>query len=103
MELCVKIVRFISAEPQPGIVACEFVDAECRTHTVIDKVPIFSSVDLDERSHYPKPGVVRCEILDAWEDASAREVVRITTRRDGVESTEGLSEFAVLRKQLLQT
>jgi len=103
MDLPVQIVRFGSHEPQPGVVACEFVDAENQTHIIIDKVPIFSAVHLDERDSYPLAGSVRCEQLAAWRDARGRELVRITTGRDGVESTEGLSEFVVLRNQLLLT
>jgi hypothetical protein len=97
MQLAVQIVRFIDESPQPGIVACEFVDAEDRAHTFIDKVPIFSSAALDERSSYPLAGVVRCKVLATWGDAG-RELARISTDRDGVESTTGLSEFVVTKK-----
>ena len=102
MELSVQIVRFVSREPQPGVVACEFVDADNRTHTIVDKLAIFTAVDLDDLGPYPTNGVVRCEVLGTWKNPEGRELVRITTRRDGVESTEGLSEFVVLRKQLLE-
>jgi hypothetical protein len=100
VNLIVRIVRFVSAETQPGIVACEFLDAQNRIHTIIDKVPIFAVESLDERDSYPLPGVVRCEILASWRDAEGRELTRITTRCDGVESTEGLSEFVVLGQQV---
>ena len=40
-DLAVQIVRFVD-ECQPGVVACEFVDADGHLHTLIDKVPIFS-------------------------------------------------------------
>jgi hypothetical protein len=50
MELAVQIVRFVNDEPQPGIVACEFVDAEGRCHTLIDKVSGFSASLLDASS-----------------------------------------------------
>jgi len=76
MELVVQIVRFVSDDPQPGIVACEFADAESRTHTVIDKVYIFHHRLLDERGSYPLPGTVRCEALAAWTDTNGRELVR---------------------------
>src|SRR5262249_13899900 len=93
--LCVQIVRFVD-EHQPGWVECVFTDAEGRKHKFVDKVPIFSSDDLDERSVYPRAGGARCEVLTRWNDADGRELVRVTTARpDGVESTEGLSEFVV--------
>jgi hypothetical protein len=100
MQLVVQIVRYISHEPQPGIVACEFADAENRIHTLIDKVPIFSVNHLDETDSYPQSGCVRCEVSSTWRDEEGHELAKITTNRDGVESTEGLSEFVVLTKQL---
>ena len=101
MNLLVQIIRYVSREPQPGIVACEFTDAENRTHTLIDKVPIFSVSDLNEADSYPQPGLVRCDIVNTWWEEDGRELVRISTSRDGVESTEGQSGFVVLRKQLV--
>jgi hypothetical protein len=100
MNLAVRIVRFVSREPQPGIVACEFTDAENRIHTLIDKIPIFSLNNLDETDSFPQSGSVRCEVSSTWWDEEGRELANITTNRDGVESTEGLSEFVVLTRQL---
>ncbi|SRR5216683_3635223 len=101
MELAVQIVRFVDDEPQPGIVACEFVDADGHRHTLIDKVPICSGERLDANSAYPQPGAVRCEALARWQDTNGRDVVRITIDLpDHVESSEGVSEFVVLSGQL---
>jgi hypothetical protein len=100
MELAVQIMRFVD-DPQPGVVAAEFVDAVGRRHTLIDKIHLFSEAMLDASSAYPQPGAVRCEVLLRKQDAQKREIVRITTLRpDSVESTEGLSEFEVLPPQL---
>lgn len=55
MNLVVSIIRFVD-DTQPGVVACEFEDAEGRRHTVIDKVPIFTCEPLDAESIYPKLG-----------------------------------------------
>ncbi len=101
LELAIQVVRFVDEAPQPGVVACEFVDAEGRCHTLIDKVPGFSAKPLDARSAYPQAGVVRCEALARWRDAAGRDLVRITTKLpDHVESTEGASEFVVLSTQM---
>jgi hypothetical protein len=96
-ELAVDIVRFVD-DCQPGIVASEFVDAEGRRHTLIDKIPIFSSdYSLDANSIYPQPGAVRCTVLERWSDEEGREFVSISTSSpDGVDSTEGDTEFVVL-------
>ncbi len=101
MELAVQIVRFVDDEPQPGIVSCEFVDAEGRRHTLIDKVPGFSTEALDAHSPYPQAGSVSCEALAKWQNAAGRDLVRITINVPWhIESTEGVSEFVVLSAQL---
>jgi hypothetical protein len=101
MELAVEIVRFVSDEPQPGIVACELVDAEGRIHTFIDKVPGFTVKMLDAYSSYPLKGTLRCKKLATWRDENDRDVVRISTQSpDGIDSTEGITEFVVLASQL---
>ena len=90
MELPVTITKYLGDDPQPGIVECEFVDAANRTHVIVDRL-------LSEQDSYPIPATVRCQVLDAWTDATGKEVVRIKT----LESTEGITEFVVLKKQLL--
>jgi hypothetical protein len=80
-------------------VASEFVDAEGRVHTLIDKFPIFTAETLVADSHYPQPGDIRCEILSRTQDSRGRDLVHIRIL-PGVESTEGLSEFVVLPEHL---
>jgi len=99
-DLAVSIVRFVE-DYQPGIVACEFADAESRCHTFIGKLPYFTAEPLDASSRYPQSGAAQCLILDQWCDAEGRELVRISTDVDCyIESVEGLTEFVVLRKQI---
>lgn len=99
--LKVKIVRYVD-DCQPGIVECEFQDAQGRSHKVIDKVPIFTDELLSAQSTYPAPGAIACEILDQWRDTRGRDLVRISIARPwGDESTEGLSEFIVVASQLM--
>jgi len=100
-QLDLKIVRCVDDEHFPGWLECEFVDIEGRSHSVIDKVPMFSLDPLDKNSCYPQPGLLYCEILKTWRDPLRRELVRITIDRPyHVESTEGLSEFVVLATQI---
>jgi hypothetical protein len=99
--LAVEIVRFVD-DHQPGWVECEFVDAEGRRHTIVDKVPILSLEPLEATSKYPQAGFVQCEVLNRWEDDKGRKLARISTARPiDIESTEGLSEFVVLSAQLI--
>jgi len=96
-DLAVTIVRFVD-DGFPGWVECQFADAEGRVHTIVDKYPMLSSQTLDADSRYPQPGEIECEVLSRSPDSAGREVVRIRTL--GIESTEGLSEFAVTPGQL---
>jgi hypothetical protein len=100
VDLAVEIVRFLD-DYQPGIVACEFVDANGRRHAFIEKAPVFSLEDLNADSKYPLSGSARCVVLNRWCDANERELVSISTAEPfGIESTEGLSEFVVLQAQV---
>lgn len=93
------IVRFVD-ETQPGIIECEFIDANQRVHRLVDKVPIFSERDLWKESQYPQPGSVQCQILEEFSDASGRGLVRIIFGRPD-ESLDGETEFIVERSQIL--
>ena len=99
-ELLLKIVRFVD-DYQPGFVACEFTDSNGYLHTIIDKVPTFTSDYLESTSSYPRAGAARCEVLESFRDDTGRALVRITIDRpDGIESTQGVSEFLVLESQV---
>jgi hypothetical protein len=101
MELAVDIVRFVSDEPQPGVVACEVWDAKGRKHAFIDKVPGFTAEVLDASSGYPQRGGIRCKKMATWRDENGRDVVRISTEfPDHIESSEGVLEFDVFANQL---
>jgi hypothetical protein len=99
--IAVQIVRFVD-DCQPGVVACEFVDADGRCHTLVDKIPIFTCELLDANSQYPQPGIADCEVLARWQDKAGRQLARVTTVRPfDIESTEGFAEFVVLAEQLV--
>ena len=100
MDLAVEIVRFVD-DWQPGIVAGEFVHADGYHHTIIEKAPVLSIENLDADSSYPRPGSARCVVLNRWRDTGERDLVRISTADPyGIESSEGLSEFVVLKTQI---
>jgi hypothetical protein len=100
-SLRVEIVRFVD-EYQPGVVACEFTDATGNRHTIVDKVPMFSSEQLWSDSKYPTTGDVRCTILSSWHNSTGQNLSQITIDKpDGLEASNGLSEFVVLASQIL--
>jgi hypothetical protein len=98
----VKIVRFVD-ESFPGFVECEFIDANQRKHTLVDKVPTFSALTLWNDSEYPQPGVAFCQVLEDINDGSDRELVRITIAKPyGMETVDGETEFVVEKSQITE-
>ena len=91
-ELRVEITQYVD-DYQPGIVQCEFTDAEGRRQVIIGKLPVFTSADLGFNSCYPQPGSVQCEVLSRQRGDKGEELLRITI---GEESVDGLTEFVVL-------
>lgn len=99
----VTIVRYISDEPQPGIVECELMDAHGRTWRFIEKTAIVSEVDLNTYSPYPQSGVVAGEIVHRIHDKTGREIIRFDTERPwDVESIDGMNQFDVLPKSVVE-
>lgn len=98
MGMKVSIVRYISDDPQPGIVECQFQDAYGRRWSFIEKTAVVSAEELDAHSVYPQPGVTACKIVQRFPDAAGRDVIRINT----VESVEGVTQFDVLPESLVE-
>ena len=99
----VLITKYISLNPQPGIVECQLFDAYGNEWTFQDKTAIFASHSLDTDSDYPLPGAIACEVIKQWQDTNGREIVSIDTKRPwGVEAMTGESRFDVLQSQLIE-
>jgi|ERR1700722_408458 hypothetical protein len=99
-NLVVEIVRYVD-DHQPGWVEAQFADATGLRHIIIDKVPVLAEGDIGPDSLFPQPSKIGCEILSQAKDDAGMVLVYITTARpDGVESTDGRSEFVVLPTQL---
>ena len=99
----VSITRYVSDEPQPGIVECEFCDAHGRRWTVLEKTKVVSADYLDARTTYPQPGAIACEITGRRLDTTGREVIMIDTERPWcVEAVDGTMQFEVLPASLVE-
>jgi hypothetical protein len=97
------ISRYVSNEPQPGIVECEMADVYGRVWRFIEKTAVVSSEHLDANSSYPKPAEVAVAVLARFQDAQLGEVVRIDTDRPwGIESVEGETRFDVFPASLTE-
>jgi len=99
----VTIVRYISDEPQPGIVECQFEDAHGHRWSFVEKTAIVSTQNLDAQATYPQEGVAACEILQRNIDGAGREVIRVDTEPPWhIESVEGETQFDVLPESLIE-
>ena len=88
-----QVVRWVSDEPQPGLVEAQVEDAAGTVWSFIDKEPIFCAVT---PTTYPVAGIIRCTIVATEADSDGREVAVIDTGRpDGVASVDGTTRFRV--------
>lgn len=100
-DLRVQIVRFVDEEPQPGIVESQFRDAQGKVHSIIDKVPLFTSADLWSDSNYPQPGFIECCVQERILSATGN-LARITIGAYHFEVTDESSEFLVCEADLCE-
>jgi len=86
-------VRYVEAY-QPGIVECQFSDAEGKLHSIICKMPCVTDADLWWDSEYPQPGDMECVVRGL----PVQGAVRVTLSE---ETTDGRSEFIVCEADLI--
>jgi hypothetical protein len=97
-SLRVQIVRFVD-EDQPGWVESQFRDAQGEVHSIIDKVPMFTSAALWPDSDYPQPGWIECRVLERIQ-APIVNLARISIEPYHVELTDERSEFVIVEADL---
>lgn len=98
----VSITRYLSDDPQPGLVECELIDAQGQCWRFVDKSAIFSSEELTTHKVYPRPGVIAGVIIRRRQNEVGREVVLIDTERPwDVESVDGTKCFEVFGDTLI--
>jgi hypothetical protein len=103
VAISVQITKYISDDPQPGIVECKLFDIYGKEWVFHDKNGIFSMDYFDAHSSYPQPGVIACEVIRRWQDADGREIVSVDTENSwGVEAITGETRFDVLPGQLVE-
>jgi len=99
----VSITRYISDDPKPGIVECEFSDAHGRKWVFVEKTAIVSADDLDVATNYPCSGVIACEIIDRRKDDAGHEIILVDTKRPWcIESIDEATEFEVLPESVIE-
>ncbi|WP_276371744.1 hypothetical protein [Chryseolinea sp. H1M3-3] len=98
----VTITKYISDEPQPGMVEGKFKDAWANEFIMVAKTAILSSESLGHDSKYPRDGFIACEIVEKWTDEKGRRLVRIDLDSPwGVETIDGLTKFDLEESALI--
>ncbi len=85
----------------PGWVECSFQDADGKTQSFEEKIPVVSNGKPMDDAALPVCGHVDCERQAVWTDDRGRNLARIDIDRPwGVQSTTGQTQFVVLACQL---
>jgi hypothetical protein len=76
-------LRWISDEPQPGLIEVEFFDADGRRWLVHDQPPVFAEPPggFLPTSSYPLPTLIACNVLSRQLSAEGRELVTVVLRQ----------------------
>ena len=101
----VSILRYVTDDPQPGIVACQFVDANGRHWCFIEKTAVVYawSESLGPQSRFPIIGFIAGTIGNKVLAKTGDEALEFSTERPwGIESIEGESTFIVRMESLIE-
>jgi hypothetical protein len=99
----VSITRYISDDPQPGIVECEFTDAHGHQWKFVEKTGIVSADDMDAETPYPQPGTIACKVVVRKRDVTGKEIIVVDTEQPwDIESVDGNLRFEVLPTSLVE-
>jgi hypothetical protein len=94
----VVIVKFIDSH-QPCLVECVLHDASGVAWTIVEKVPVVTTENLNATSTYPREGSIACEVIE--DELVGSPLVRIDTSKPwGIEATDGTTTFVVRREQV---
>ena len=98
----VTIVRWVSDEPQPGLVECQLTDRHGHIWRFVEKTAVLSARPLGAESEYPRPGVIACQVISRGCDETGRETAEIDTEPYwGVQSVDSATRFDVFFDQLV--
>lgn len=99
----IVIARYLSDEPQPGLVECHLEDVHGRRWLFVEKTAIVSNEDLDAGTVYPRDGVIAGKVIARRHEPGGQEVIRFDTKGPwGVESVDGETQFDVLPSLLVE-
>ena len=80
----------------PGWVECEFLDAHGRKWTIVEKIPVVTTTEINDLTIFPQPGFVACTILHRSSDQNGTEILRVSTDKPwGIEASDGSTQFEI--------
>jgi hypothetical protein len=98
----VTITKYISDDPQSGIVEAKFTDAWDNEHILVEKTAILSSESLNQGSQYPRDEFVECEVIEKWTDEKGRRLAKIDLNKPcGIETVNGLTTIDVEERVII--
>jgi len=98
--IAIEVERFV-LDAQPGFVAFTLVDANGKSWSCVDKVPVIGTEALDAQSTYPRRGWIACTIVERRVGPDGRERAVIDTSQPwGIAARTGETRFEVLAAQL---
>lgn len=83
VDIPVTITRWVSDEPQPGLVEFEIVDRHGKAHVFQAKAPYVSANSLWSDSVYPQPGSLRTTLAGRAPDVISIDVSDWVIGQDG--------------------
>jgi len=87
----------------PGWVECAFTDASGVEHLIVEKVPTVTAEAISATSTFPRPCEIACILVQERVGPDGRTVLVVDTASPwGVQSTAGMTQFEVLREQVLE-
>ena len=96
-----QAVRWVSDDPQPGVVEVQLTDADGAVWSFVEKFYVFNADDdVWLGAVYPFEVQVDCEIVSRHADAGGRDLVTISTAPAYVETEAGRDQFTVTPGQL---
>ena len=99
----VRVIRYVSPDPQPGLVECELIDANGRAWLFVEKAAVVSCESLGPKTQFPQEGVIACEVIGQTLRTDGKKLVRIDTELPfGVETVDGEHRFEIPEESLVE-
>jgi hypothetical protein len=92
-----EATRWVSDEPQPGLIEVQLIDADGRTWRFFDKPPVFAGgANISNTAEFPIAVAIPARII------AENDLVTVSTDPHGIQGEEGTSTFRVLPSQLVR-